>query len=189
MRLSAKSGFSHSLFFTIEKRGMDVDTGGKNAFKPLRVIVSELGYDCVGIELVTEGKAQFLRVFIDMVGGISVRDCETVSKALGSFLDEHPDLVPGKFFLEVSSPGIERPLFDGGDYVRFTGRKARLRTRIPVSGKKSLRGTILSAGDDSVTFELETPDQGEERVVEVPFAIITRGNLVFEEKADKGRSS
>jgi ribosome maturation factor RimP len=58
-----------------------------------------------------------------------------------------------------------------------------------VGGKKSLRGTILSAGDNSVTFELETPEQGEEGVVEVPFAIITRGNLVFEEKADKGRSS
>ena len=66
--MSAKSGSSHSLFFKREKRGIDVDTGGKNAFKPLRVIVSELGYDCVGIELATEGKAQFLRVFIDMVG-------------------------------------------------------------------------------------------------------------------------
>ena len=77
MRLSAKSGSSHSLFFKRDNLGLDVDTGGKNTFKPLLVIVSELGYYCVGIELAIERLAHFLRVCIDMVWGIFIPDCGT----------------------------------------------------------------------------------------------------------------
>lgn len=158
-------------------------------WKPLRDIVEGLGYECVGITLVTEERSVFLRVFIDSVGGIEVRDCEIVSKALSAFLDEHEDFVSGKFFLEVSSPGIERPLFTMEDYMRFLGKKARLRTRTPVLGKKSLTGVLLSAHDDMVMLEIYEENTDEKSVAEVPFNVITRGNLVFEEKKDKRRSS
>ncbi len=161
----------------------------KDAWKPLRDIVEGLGYECVGIALASEEKALFLRVFIDSVGGILVRDCEIVSKALSAFLDENEDIVQGKFFLEVSSPGIERPLFTPADYARFIGRKARVKTKAPVAGRKSFTGALLSLEDDVLSLEPENDGSSESEVVRIPFEAISKGNLVFEEKKDKRRNS
>ncbi len=168
---------------------MDMGTSVKDAWKPLREVVEGLGYECVGIALATEEKAVFLRVFIDSAGGILVRDCEIVSKALSAFLDDNENLVPGQFFLEVSSPGIERPLFTLEDYARFVGKKARIKARTPVLGRKSITGLILSVEDETVVFETEAEKSEEPPVLRVPFEAISRGNLVFEEKKDKRRSS
>ena len=166
-----------------------METGRKDGWKPLREIVEGLGYECVGIVLVTEERAVFLRVFIDSVGGIQVRDCEIVSKAVSAFLDEHEEYIPGKFFLEVSSPGIERPLFSPEDYMRFIGKKARIRVRIPVHGRKSLSGRILRADEHSIDLEIDADVPEESAPVRIPFDIITKGNLAFEEKKDKRRNS
>ena len=166
-----------------------METGKKDGWKPLREVVEELGYECVGIALVTEEKAVFLRVFIDSIGGIQVRDCEIVSKAMSAFLDDHEELVPGKFFLEVSSPGIERPLFTLEDYCRFIGKKVRVRMRTLVLGRKTLSGVILSVENEIISFEVEAENLDESSVVGIPFDTITKGNLVFEEKKDKRRNS
>lgn len=186
----AKSGISPTLCFLRRvNRGDNMETGRKDGWKSLRAIVEGLGYECVGIALVTEERAVFLRVFIDSVGGIQVRDCEIVSKAVSAFLDEHEEYIPGKYFLEVSSPGIERPLFTPEDYKRFIGKKARLRVRLPVQGRKSLSGLILSADDDAVELEIDADTPEEMTAVRIAFDIITKGNLAFEEKKDKRRNS
>ena len=166
-----------------------METGKKDGWKSLRKIVEGLGYECVGITLVTEERAVFLRVFIDSVGGIQVRDCEIVSKAVSTFLDEHEEYIPGKFFLEVSSPGIERPLFTPEDYTRFIGKKARIRVRLPVQGRKSLYGRILSVDDEAIDFEIDADVPEERGAFRIPFDTITKGNLAFEEKKDKRRNS
>ena len=170
-----------------------METGRKDGWKPLREIVEGLGYECVGIVLVTEERAVFLRVFIDSVGGIQVRDCEIVSKAVSAFLDEHEEYIPGKFFLEVSSPGIERPLFSLEDYRKFSGKKIKVRTRQEIVGQKRFTGLLLGAGEDgTVLLRLETGrGSDEDETVRIPFETITKGSLVYEEqdKQDKRRSS
>jgi ribosome maturation factor RimP len=89
----------------------------------------------------------------------------------------------------VSSPGIERPLFSPEDYTRFIGKKARIRVRVPVHGRKSLSGRILSADENAIDLEIDADVPEERAPVRIPFDIITKGNLAFEEKKDKRRNS
>lgn len=147
--------------------------------RPIRELVERLGYECVHVGVGTDSSQQRVRVLIDSLGGITVADCETVSRAVNRFLDELsesdvPELA-GRYYLEVSSPGVERPLFTPEHYGRFRGREARLRLIEPVEGRKSLTGEIVSADGDSVV--LFAPD--EEREISVLFENIKSGTLVF----------
>jgi len=172
--------------------GMGEDREKEN-FRALREIVEGLGYECVGITLGNEERRAILRVYIDSLGGILVKDCETVSRSLNRFLDENEDYVRGQFYLEVSSPGIERPLFSLEDYRKFSGKKIKVRTRQEIVGQKRFTGLLLGAGEDgTVLLRLETGrGSDEDETVRIPFETITKGNLVYEEqdKQDKRRSS
>ena len=144
--------------------------------RPIRELVERLGYECVHVGVGTDSAQRRVRVLIDSLGGIAVSDCETVSRAVNRFLDENdiPEL-EGRYYLEVSSPGVERPLFTPEHYARFRGREARIRFTEPMGGRKGLMGEILSADEDSVV--LFVPD--EEREIAVPFGNIRSGSLVF----------
>jgi ribosome maturation factor RimP len=186
---------SPTLCFLIGLQG-EISMGedrGKDNFSALRKIVEGLGYECVGITLGNEEKRAILRVYIDSLGGILVKDCETVSRSLNRFLDENGEYIRGQFYLEVSSPGIERPLFSPEDYRKFRGKKIKLKTRQEISGQKRFTGLLLDVGEDgAVLLQLETGRGTEEdETVHIPFEIITKGNLVYEEqeKQDKRRSS
>ena len=146
-------------------------------FSAINKVVTELGYECVNIALVTEDGRPVLRIMIDSIGGIDVGDCETVSKAVNRYLDA-PDSAEaaefgGRYYLEVSSPGLERPLFTPGDYARFRGKEARIRSSEPVDGRKTHVGFIAASDDDSVTIETEHGARN------LRFAEITRAALVF----------
>ncbi|MDD2452720.1 MAG: ribosome maturation factor RimP [Synergistaceae bacterium] len=156
---------------------------GKNNWEPLRQIVEGLGYECAGIVLANEEKRQILRVFIDSVGGIVVKDCETVSRAMNRFLDEHEDYIRGHYYLEVSSPGIERPLFSLEDYRRFCGKKVKIKTGQEIGGQKRFSGILEHVGGDGeILLRTETGKGPEEsETVRIPFEWITKGNLAFEE--------
>ncbi|GAB1400173.1 ribosome maturation factor RimP [Aminivibrio sp.] len=162
----------------------------RDRWESLREIVEGLGYECAGIAFTVEEKKQFLRVYIDSIGGILVKDCETVSKRISRYLDEHEDLIPGNFYLEVSSPGLERPLFTLDDYIRFTGKKARLKTKSALNGQKRFTGVIEGVRDGRILFvpEEENPLHDDE-VLEIPFDAVSRGNLVFEDEKTKRRNS
>ncbi len=149
---------------------------GKNNWEPLRQIVEGLGYECAGIVLVNEEKRQILRVFIDSVGGILVKDCETVSKAMNRFLDEHEDFIRGHFYLEV--------------YRRFCGKKVKIKTRQEIGGQKRFSGILEHVGGDGeILLRTETGKGPEENeTVRIPFEWITKGNLAFEEN-NKRRNS
>ncbi len=168
---------------------MDEDKG-RETFGALRKIVEGLGYECVGITLGNEERRSILRVYIDSIGGILVKDCETVSRSVNRFLDENPEYIRGQFYLEVSSPGIERPLFSLDDYRKFRGKKIKVRTGQEIRGQKRFTGLLLDIGDDGdILLGIETgrgPDEDE--TARIPFEIITKGNLVYEEQ-DKRRSS
>ena len=95
-----------------------------------------LGYELVDYELTAQGT---LRVFIDKEGGVTVEDCATVSNHLGRvFMVEDVDYKN----LEISSPGLDRPLKKASDFTRFTGSQVKLKTRLPVDGQKNFIGTL-----------------------------------------------
>ena len=139
-------------------------------------IVESLGYECVHVSLRTDLGRVKLQILIDTLGGINAGDCENVSGHVSSFLDsaeEIPELEKGRYYLEVSSPGIERPLYKFEDYVRFQGKEARLRLSVPVEGRKTFTGKIQRAENDAVKILC---DDGEK---DIPFSSIKGGNLVY----------
>ncbi len=104
-------------------------------------VVTGLGYDLVGVEYRVGGRSALLRVYIDLPGGVTVEDCERVSHQVSGVLDVE-DPIPGSYHLEVSSPGLDRPLFKARDYARFAGRRVRLRLLQPLGGRRRLAGIL-----------------------------------------------
>jgi len=116
--------------------------------------LDDMGIELVDIQYVKEGGHWFLRIFIDQPGGIGLEDCQRVSGYVDPLLDEH-DPVPHAYTLEVSSPGIERPLKKLADYERFAGRQISLNTFVPVEGRRKFKGVLMGASNQSVTLEAE----------------------------------
>ena len=146
-------------------------------YSALREQIELLGYDCVGFENVTEDEMKILRVYVDLPGGINLSDCEAVAKELNSHLDEMESSLPERYYLEVSSPGLERPLFTPEDYRSFSGREAQ----ISLKGGKKIVGIIKGVDEDEKVSFLFT--EGESSI---PFADIKKGKLVYkEEKGQK----
>jgi ribosome maturation factor RimP len=131
------------------------------------------GMELVYVEFLREPAGRVLRIYIDKPGGLSLDDCVTVSRQLGDILDVDLEDV-GPYSLEVSSPGLERPLWKARDYDRFKGRNAKIKTRVPVENQKNFKGILLGATDDIVTLQVE----GTERRVAIPFKDIARARLV-----------
>jgi ribosome maturation factor RimP len=105
-------------------------------------VVVGLGYELVGIEGSARGRGGMLRVYIDSRSGITIRDCERVSHQLSSVLDVE-DPIPGRYTLEVSSPGVDRPLFSLEDFTRFEKQVVRIELNMPVGGRRKIVGRLL----------------------------------------------
>ncbi len=128
-----------------------------------RVAASE-GIEVLEVEYRGSSRQGFVRVFIDRPEGIFHKDCELVSRQLGTIL-EVEDVLRGSYRLEVSSPGLERKLYKGTDYERFTGKKVRITLRQPREGRKQFtgqlggiaKGTVLleAGGGEALRFPLE----------------------------------
>lgn len=138
----------------------------------LAPVVDGLGYEWVGAEF-RGGADGMLRIYIDRPEGIGIEDCERVSTAVSGVLDVE-DPFPGQYVLEVSSPGLDRPLFRPEHFARFQGESARLRMLRPVGRQKNFRGVIEAVDADSVTLEVD----GES--ISLPFADIDKANLIFD---------
>ena len=114
----------------------------------LETTLPGMGYELVDVELTAQG---ILRVFIDKEGGITVEDCATVSNHLSRlFMVEDVDYK----HLEISSPGLDRPLKKAADFVRFAGSMVKLKTRLPVDGQKNFIGRIESFDEAAQTIVL-----------------------------------
>ena len=138
-------------------------------------VIKDMGYELVGIECVASGKHSILRVFIDTGKGVGVNDCEKVSRQLSSIFDvEEP--ISGQYTLEVSSPGIERPLFHKRHYQRFLGADIRLRMVRPIDGQRNFSGVIGSVSEVNNTIELV----GELGPVILDIDLIEKANLVVD---------
>ena len=117
-------------------------------------IVEANGFELVDVEYVKEGGSWYLRAYIDKEGGITVDDCETVSRAFGDKLDEE-DFIEDSYILEVSSPGLGRPLKKEKDYARSMGKQLEIRTFRAIDRQKEFYGKLTAYDESSVTIELE----------------------------------
>lgn len=115
-----------------------------------------------------------LRIFIDKPAGVSHSDCEVVSHQVSTLLDVE-DLIPNRYTLEVSSPGLERGLYKRGDYQRFAGRRLKLRTVEPIDGQRNFRGRLIGIDGDDVRFDADGRGQ-----IEIPYEKILKANIEYE---------
>ena len=133
--------------------------------------VEGLGYELLGIERQQSAGGTLVRLYIDSDNGIVVEDCEKVSRQVSDVLDVE-QAVSGGYVLEVSSPGLDRPLFTPEHYRVHIGAEVKVRLRTLVQGRRNLAGTLVAA-----TEELATINIGEEQV-DVPYNVIERTRLV-----------
>lgn len=119
--------------------------------------LSAMGFELFDLQFAKEGGDHYLRVFIDNDAGVTLDDCVAVSERLSVVLDEKPDLIPSAYFLEVSSPGAERPLKDDRALQKAIGDWVHLNFYAQIDGVKEVEGRLLSY-DDS-TYTLETKDK------------------------------
>lgn len=117
-------------------------------------IVDELGFELVDVEYVKEGSTWYLRTYIDKPGGITIDDCEVVSRRLSDILDEK-DYIDEAYIMEVSSPGLGRPLKKEKDFKRSLGEEVEIRTYRMINKQKEFTGILTAYDEKTVTIELE----------------------------------
>jgi len=145
----------------------------KNVLDVINPVVTGMGYELVGVEHLGQGKHSILRVYIDHTDGIAVDDCEQVSRQISALLDVE-DPIPGQYSLEVSSPGLDRPLFNKEHFIRFIGSQCKVRLYRLIDGRRRITGVITGTTDDNVIIESE----GE--ALTLPLEMIEKANLVPE---------
>jgi ribosome maturation factor RimP len=116
--------------------------------------VKALGFELVDVELAGQGHRNTLRVYIDGPRGVTVDDCADVSRQLSAILDVE-DPIPGSYALEVSSPGLDRPLVTAEDFRRFRGEEVKLKTTDAISGRRNFKGRLVEANDDGIVIEVD----------------------------------
>lgn len=136
-------------------------------------IIKGSDLELVDVEYVKESTGWILRVFLDKPGGIDLDDCQAVSAVLDKKLDQE-DPIPGAYSLEVSSPGLERPLKKRADYERFAGRLVQIRTYSGVHGRKRFEGILEGLQSDNVLLKWD----GE--TIEIPLELVSKANLALE---------
>ena len=129
----------------------------QKAAELLEPILADMEFELVDVEYVKEAGTWYLRSYIDKPGGITVDDCEAVSRQFSDRLDQE-DFIEDSYIMEVSSPGLDRPLKKDKDFERNLGREVEIRTYRPIEKEKEFYG-ILCAYDDSVTIEREDKKQ------------------------------
>jgi len=117
----------------------------------LQPVITSMAYELWGVEQLPDGRATLLRIYIDHESGITLEDCERVSRQVAGVLDVE-DPVAGAYRLEISSPGLDRPLFTLDHFRRFINADVRVHLRRKIEDRKRITGRILRAEDDTVTI-------------------------------------
>ena len=131
------------------------------------------GFELVDLEYQRGPQGWVLRIYLDRAGGVTLDDCAEVSGEIGAVL-EVKDVIPNPYVLEVSSPGLTRPLRKPEDFNRFRNRLVKIKLYEPVEGRKNFRGNLLGLEGDKVRLEIEG------RVYELPLQGIAKANLEIE---------
>lgn len=139
----------------------------------LKPTIESMGYVLWGCEYLAQGKHSLLRVYIDKENGIGIEDCEQVSRQVSALLDVE-DPIPGNYSLEVSSPGIPRPLFSNWQYEQCIGQVVNLKLFKPVAGIRKFTGAIVSANNSTLILNVNGEQQ------DFLFSNIAKANLMAE---------
>jgi len=116
--------------------------------------VEAAGYQLWGIELVRAGRHTTLRIFIDKADGITVDDCALISREASALLDVE-DPIPNEYTLEVSSPGMDRPLFTEAQFTQYVGQKIEVKLTVPQEGRRKFKGLLTSFDGDMLVMEVD----------------------------------
>lgn len=139
--------------------------------------VADLGLVLVDVEYVKEGRDWFLRVYIDKDGGVDLDDCAAASEKISLKMDEN-DPIPEQYFLEVSSPGAERPLKTKEDLEKSIGSYINVKTYEQINGEKEFQGTLLSFDGETVTLQIKVKTK--KREVAIPYEKVAKARLAIE---------
>jgi ribosome maturation factor RimP len=154
------------------------------ARRVLDPIVGREGFELVEVEWAREGPAWVLRLFVDRPGGVSIDDCQALSRLVDTVLDVE-DFIEPSYQLEVSSPGLDRPLRKPSDFERFAGQRAHLKTYGPVDTptgpRKNWTGTLRGFRDGAVEIEVDGA------LHRVPIDRVAKANLEYDFEADMRR--
>ena len=138
----------------------------------LASVVNAMGYEFIGCELKRQGgQSIILRVYIDNEQGITLDDCSKVSYQISAVLDVE-DPLPGRYTLEISSPGINRPLFEMAHYQKWLGYQVKIRVHHPINGRRQFKGVLQRVEGVNIYLLVDTGE------VVLPFSDIEQANLI-----------
>ena len=134
---------------------MKIDALINQIYELVKPIADELNYDIYHIEYVKENGEYYLRIYIEKDGGIALSVCEDLSRRVSDVMDEK-DPITEAYFLEVSSPGLNRTIFTEEHYKRFIGREVMVRFTKAIDGKKNAKGILKEVNEDNIIVEADT---------------------------------
>ncbi|MFD3299830.1 ribosome maturation factor RimP [Aquipseudomonas alcaligenes] len=137
----------------------------------LAPVVESLGYECWGVEFISQGRHSLLRVYIDHANGILVDDCEAVSRQVSAVLDVE-DPISSEYTLEVSSPGMDRPLFTLEQFARHVGEQVKIKLRSPFDGRRNFQGLLRGVEDQDVVVLVDDHE------FLLPIDLIDKANII-----------
>lgn len=156
----------------------DISTIRDRVFELIEPLLYDMGYELVEVEYLSIYGRWVLRLYIDKENGVTIDDCADVSRELGDIIDIK-EIIDHEYVLEVSSPGLNRPLRREKDFVKATGSKIKLKMKQAVNGQKSFTGILKKCADRTVFLESSG------NIIELPFNDIEKSNMVYDFDSNK----
>jgi ribosome maturation factor RimP len=145
----------------------------KQVSQLIEPILNEMRFELIDVEYLSDRGRWVLRIYIDKDGGVTLDDCAVVSGELGDLIDIK-NIIEHEYVLEVSSPGLNRPLKKEADFIRVIGKKIKLRTRMPVDGRRNFTGVLKDFKEQKLALDSEGG------LVTLAWSDIEKANLVYE---------
>jgi ribosome maturation factor RimP len=175
---------AHFFLFLEQMSAIGTESIAEQARRILDPIVTREGFELVEVEWGREGPAWVLRLFVDRPGGVTIENCQELSRTVDTVLDVE-DFIEPAYNLEVSSPGVDRPLRKPADFERFAGQRAHVKTFAPIDTpqgpRKNWSGTLRGFRDGAVEIEVDGD------VHRIPHASIAKAHLEYDFEADLRR--
>lgn len=145
----------------------------KQVSELIEPILSEMRFELIDVEYLSDRGRWVLRIYIDKDGGVTLDDCAMVSRELGDLIDIK-NFIEHQYVLEVSSPGLDRPLKKEADFIRVIGKKVKVKTRLPLDGRRSFTGRLKDYRSQELIIESEGG------LITLAWSDIEKANLVYE---------
>ncbi len=162
--------FAHFLFIQ-RARGGRVSSKLEQLQALLAPVVEALGYECWGLEYMSQGRHSLLRIYIDHANGVLVEDCEKVSRQVSGVLDVE-DPISSEYTLEVSSPGMDRPLFTLEQFAKHAGELVKIKLRSPYEGRRNFQGPLRGVEEQDVVVLVDDHEYL------LPIDLIDKANII-----------